>query len=540
MGLGNKPWVKIGLILLVIIIFVLFRKFNKKTVEGFGITTTMTRFSVTGANNLRGMCFDSTGNMYMCDMHNNRILIIDTNGSVSTFAGSASPGFVNGTGTNARFYYPAYIVIDSSNNLYVTDFINNVIRKITTPGAVVTTFAGSGIEQNLDGTGTAARFAIPYGLTIDSSNNLYVSEYRNLNNSIRKITPGGVVTSIAYRSNTGSVTYQINNDTSSLCVDSSNNIFLAGSYFIIKINSTGFSLFAGGTVGFLNGTGSAARFQGILSMTIDSSNNLYVGESGNRRIRMITPSGVVTTYAGNGTAGNSVTGPLTSTASINQPYGLLWKNNKLYIADTASRYLIESVTTCPVGQYVNGTNCSQCPINTYNATADTLATSCTPCTLPANASQSTTSGTGSTSSGSCIASSCMPGYTLTNGNCIACTTGSYSTGGANTICTACTKPTGTETMTTPSAATSQAACTATSCQGGYGMNNGQCIKCLAGTRGLSGGGGCTTCSLGTYSSTDGSQICTACPYPTGTSSATTSSTGSTSSATCRATKCIPG
>ena len=133
----------------------------------------------------------------MSDTGNHRIRKITSAGVVSTLAGSSQgQGSADGTGTSAQFYFPFGITLDSAQNVYVADSYNNKIRKIT-PAGVVSTFAGSigGVGGYVDGIGTAAKFDGPSGITIDSAGNLYVTD--NNSNKIRKITSAAVVSTFA-------------------------------------------------------------------------------------------------------------------------------------------------------------------------------------------------------------------------------------------------------------------------------------------------------------------------------------------------------
>ena len=194
-----------------------------------------------------------------------------SNGIVTTFAGSGEDGSANGTGTAASFDGPSGLAMDGSGNLFVADYRNDLIRKIT-PSGVVTTFAGSGTSGSADGTGTAASFNAPVDLAFDSNGNLFVSDHYG--HLIRKITPSGVVTTFA----------------------------------------------GSGTAGSVDGTGTAASFNSPWGIAIDSNDNLFIGDYANSLIRKITPAGVVTTFAGGGTSG-SADGTGTA-ASFSGPTGL--------------------------------------------------------------------------------------------------------------------------------------------------------------------------------------------------------------------------
>jgi sugar lactone lactonase YvrE len=213
-----------------------------------------------------GVAVDSVGNVYVADTNNHRICKItitqDPEGDVvaiSPLAGSGTAGHQDETGAKAQFNQPYGVAVDSANNVYVADCLNNRIRKIT-PEGVVTTLAGTGEGDYLDGDGAEAQFNQPYGVAVDSANNVYVAD--TYNHRIRKITitqnPGGgddVVT---------------------------------------------VSTLAGGTQGYLDGNGATAQFYYPHSATVDSAGNVYVADTHNHRIRKITAGGVVTTLAGTG------------------------------------------------------------------------------------------------------------------------------------------------------------------------------------------------------------------------------------------------
>ena len=216
---------------------------------------------------------------------------------VSTLAGDGTADHQDGRGTAAKFDFPAGLAVDSSMNIYVADFSNNRIRKITAEG-VVSTLAGDATAAHQDGTGTAARFNNPADVAVDSSMNIYVAD--TLNNRIRKITPAGVVSTLA-----GDGTAARFNRPYGVAVDSSMNIYVADTlnHRIRKITPAGVvSTLAGdGTRGYQDDTGTAAQFSNPFGVAVDSSSHLYVADFSNNRIRKITPEGVVSTLAGDGT-----------------------------------------------------------------------------------------------------------------------------------------------------------------------------------------------------------------------------------------------
>ncbi len=289
-----------------------------------------------------GVAIDALGNAYVADTGNSlvRKVVISTS-AVSTLAGSvAIGGNADGAGELARFLSASGVTTDSLGNVYVADRLDHTIRKVTAAG-VVTTFAGSpGTSGSDDGTGTAALFSSPVGLAADSLDNIYVAD--RANHVIRRISPAGVVTTIA-----GSAGQSGSTDASGsaarfqlpegVAVDAAGNVYVAdtGNHIIRRIDTAGtVSTLAGlaGDASFANGTGSAARFSAPLGITVNSLGDVFVSDTSDT-VRSITAAGVVSTFAGAPQSPGSVDGAA-STARFNRPVSIATDSaDNLYVVD---------------------------------------------------------------------------------------------------------------------------------------------------------------------------------------------------------------
>ncbi len=267
-----------------------------------------------------GLTLLANGTLLVADTANATIRSITSNGTVTTIAGSASKrGNLDATGSAAMFSSPTSLGSDASGVLFVADAMNDTIRKISS-GGVVTTFAGTaGVTGNLDATGATARFNLPSSLAVDAGGIVYVAD--TTNNTVRKITPGGVVTTLAGLPGVSGTQDGVGggaffNHPQGLAVDGAGNIYLAdtGNSTIRKITPAGVvTTLAGlaGIAGLTDGTGNNAFFNQPQALSVDATGNLYVADTGNATIRKVTSSGVVTTLALS--APSTTTTPTTTT-----------------------------------------------------------------------------------------------------------------------------------------------------------------------------------------------------------------------------------
>ncbi|MES2389439.1 MAG: hypothetical protein V4543_15660, partial [Bacteroidota bacterium] len=280
---------------------------------------------------------------------------------VSTFAGNGTNGFANGTGAAASFNQPYGMAKDASGNIYVADYSNHLIRKVT-PQGVVSTFAGTGTGGHDDGTLTTATFFYPRDLTFDPFGNLFVAEFGN--RSIRKITPAGNVTTfvgnplLAPGNTDGTGSAALLNGPYDIESDASGNLYLLDmiSARIRKITQAAVvTTFAGSTQGTADGTGTNAQFGVCYGMTIDALGNLYVAEISTGLIRKVTPAAVVTTFAGSSSTRGYIDGTGAS-AGFGSPSSVAADaSGNLYVTDNSYIRKITSagvVSTLPAG---NGT-----------------------------------------------------------------------------------------------------------------------------------------------------------------------------------------
>ncbi|MCX6954221.1 MAG: hypothetical protein NTV51_18885, partial [Verrucomicrobia bacterium] len=306
----------------------------------------------------QGIAVDKSRNLYVTDAYNATVRKITPAGTVTTFAGVAgSLNYIDGSATTARFLYPYGIACDRTDTLYISDAIFNTIRSVS-PTGEVHTIAGvaSTTPGSNDGGTLLARFNQPRGVAVDRDNNLYIADAGN--HTIRKLTPAGLVSTLAGLATTrgsadGTGTGARFSTPSGVAADDSGNVYVAdtGNHTVRKITPAGVvTTVAGtaGTSGSQDGPGTAALFSSPYSVAVDAAGNLFVGDN-NYTIRQITPEGVVTTIGGlAGTSGATVGRGADTRLSI--PIALaVDPDNALYIVDQNNNRIVKAaLDTVPV------------------------------------------------------------------------------------------------------------------------------------------------------------------------------------------------
>jgi sugar lactone lactonase YvrE len=309
-----------------------------------------------------GIAVDRNGNVYVGDVNNRTIRKISTAGSVTTLAGLAnSAGWSDGTGAAARFYFPSAIAVDDSGNLYVADQESHTIRKIT-PGGVVTTLAGTPQSSGAaDGTGSAARFDSPGGVAVDAAGNVFVADSNN--HTIRRMTPAGVVTTIAGAARIagrldGTGVNARFNVPVGIAFDAQGRLAVAdfGNRTIRLVTMEGVVTTLAGNVsspGGADGVGTSARFALPGALASDTAGNLYVADESEHTIRKIAPDALVTTLAGKESEEGAADGAGVA-ARFRYPAGsAIDSTGNLYIADSRN-HTIRKVTPAGVVSTVAG------------------------------------------------------------------------------------------------------------------------------------------------------------------------------------------
>jgi sugar lactone lactonase YvrE len=298
---------------------------------------------------------DGVGNFYIADLSNSAVRKVAAAGTITTIAGNGTQGYSGdgGPATSALLSEPAGLALDCSGNLYIADVGNNTVREVT-PEGVISTVAGNGTAgySGDGGPASSAELNYPRNLAFDASGNLYIADFYN--NAVRKVTPAGTITTIAgngapgFSGDGGPATSATLTNPAGVAVDRGGNLYITddNNERIRKVTPSGtISTYAGtGAMSFCGDGGPAtdACFFYPNTIAVDASGNLYITDYYNNRIRMVDPFGTITTVAGSGVSGgpsgsyDGDGGPATS-AQLNGPGGVsLDANGNLYIADTGN------------------------------------------------------------------------------------------------------------------------------------------------------------------------------------------------------------
>ena len=304
---------------------------------------------------------NSSNDLFIADFGNSLIREVDAaTGIITTVAGdhALGPGYSGngGAATSAQLNGPYSIATDSSGDLYIADTNNGVIREVNASTGVISTLVSNN-SSGYSGDGGAANGALlnaPVCTAVDSTGNVYIADYSN--NVIRKVTPSGTISTVAgnyslgagYSGNGGAATSAQLSGPNGIVLDSSNNLYIVdlGNDVIRKVvTATGIitTIAGDGTSGYTGDAGAAlsAELNSPLDITLDSSNNLYIVDSGNNVIRKVNAvTGIITTVAGHGVSGFSGDDGLATDAALNAPESAVLDGvGNLYITDTGNNVI---------------------------------------------------------------------------------------------------------------------------------------------------------------------------------------------------------
>ena len=341
-------------------------KFTISTVAGNGVSGFAGDGGPATAANLAfpaALTFDSAGNMYIADASNSRVRKVDTNGTITTFAGTGDFGDFGDTNvaTKAGMNRPYGVVMDKAGNLYIADAYNDAIRKVAASGGIMSTFAGTFQGFGGDGGGaTGALMDTPTALVFDAAGNLYIADTNN--HRIRKVGTDGNITTFAGNGNAadfgdgGPATSASLNSPEGLAIDNAGNIYVAdtASHRVRKISPDGtITTVAGNGSGGFQGDGGPATKANLYypkGLAVDaSSGNLYIADWLNSRIRVVTPDGNIYTVAGNGSYDYYGDGGPATSAALRFPWGLaVDAAGNVYVADDENSTIRKLTPVAPL------------------------------------------------------------------------------------------------------------------------------------------------------------------------------------------------
>ena len=267
------------------------------------------------------------GAVLVADFYNHRIRRVDALGNATTLAGSATNGNADGMGAAAQMNSPTGVAVDAAGNVYVADYGNHRIRKIT-PARIVSTLAGS-TQGFSDGVGSAAQFSSPHDVAVDAAGNVYVADRDN--QRIRKITPDGNVSTLAgltqgFADGVGSAARFFNPH--GLAWDAAQGRLLIADTYNYRVRAADVitgnvtTLAGSATQGVADGPVATAQLRWVTDIAVDSSGNIFLCDSSSHKIRKLSASNVVSTVAGSQFRNNFANGPGLTLAAFNTPWGV--------------------------------------------------------------------------------------------------------------------------------------------------------------------------------------------------------------------------
>jgi len=284
--------------------------------------------------NTKGLAVDGAGNLFIAEYGNNRVRKVTPDGIIRTVAGNGTLGFSGdgGPATSAQLNYPAGIAVDAAGNLFIADGSNHRIRKVA-PDGTIATVAGNGNNGNPffggdGGPATSAQLFVPEDVAVDAEGNLFIADFGN--SRIRKVTPGGIISTVAgggigLADGIPATSTQLNSP-SGVALDATGNLFIAqpAGMGIRKVTPAGIITTVAGT--------GAPGFSGATGVAVDADGNLFI--AGNNRIRKVTPGGIITTVVGNGTFGFGGDGGPATCAQLREAFKVVVDSGgNLFIAD---------------------------------------------------------------------------------------------------------------------------------------------------------------------------------------------------------------
>ncbi|HTB06214.1 MAG TPA: gliding motility-associated C-terminal domain-containing protein [Bacteroidia bacterium] len=322
------------------------------------------------------IAFDKSGNMYIVDNGNNVVRKVNAaTGIITTIAGNGTAGYLGdgNAATTAELNGPIGVAVDGSGNVYIGDAGNNRVRMVSASSGNITTVAGVGFGgYNGDGgSATGAELTTPWGVAVDTIGDLFIADAGN--NRVRMVNTSGIISTVAgngypgFSGDNGAATSAELNFPASVTIDPKGNLVIADSYNnrVRQVLGGKISTIAGnGTIGFSGdgGAATAAELNYPRSVAFDHTGHMYIADYNNNRIRIVyNPSGVIMTFAGNGTPAYLVNGGSALSAELKQPPGVeVNQNGDVFIADEGN-FVVREVHSC-----------ASAPLVTINPAHDTI------------------------------------------------------------------------------------------------------------------------------------------------------------------------